>query len=860
MNEQSCNARGCCWNTTLGAADVDTTTTPTNGIPICFYPSQFGYKLDSVARQSDDVVQGALSLFTPYEGPYGSNINNLNMTITAVTNAIVRVKFVDSAKARYEVPVAVPQVTQPRGNPDDDLYAVSYVQAPAPFGLTVTRKASATAVVDTRNIGGLVYEDQFLQLTTRTPSTTAYGLGEHVAPLLLDFDWTTLSLFARDQGTPTGYSNLYGVHPLIVFIEADGAVSGVFLYNSNAMDVALQPTPAMTFRTIGGVLDFFILLGPTIDALMEQYTAIVGRPTMPPYWALGFHLCRWGYNSVNRTAQIVNAMRRAGIPQDTQWNDIDYMNNHLDFTYDPVAFKGLPDFVDDLHAHHQHYVMIVDPGISNAQPKGTYPPYDQGLAQNVFILNASGQPLIGSVWPGTTAFPDFLNPATVAYWSEQVAQFHKTVQFDGLWIDMNEIANFVQGSTVGCPSSPLESPPYMPHIADNMLRAKTICMTARHYHNQLEYNVHSMYGFTETIATRTALETTLQKRTLVISRSSFSGSGSHGGHWLGDNDSTWAAMAASIAGIINFNLFGIPMVGADICGFNGNTNAELCARWMQLGAFYPFSRNHNTIGATDQDPTSLGQQVLEISREVLLLRYSLLPLLYSLFHRAHTTGAPVARSLSSDFPSDPTTHSLDQQFTWGGVLLITPVLHSGDTTVRGYFPQGQWYSIHTGEPVDSSPSQSGRFVILPAPLTVINIHVRGGSIIPTQVPATTTHVARQNPMGLIVALQDGAANGFQFSDDGESLDSLTQGRYSFVWYNATTAANGVGTLKSTVLKSGYINDPPITTLTLFGLSSCPSSVTVNAAHADFTCDSVTRTVAVSNIKVYLTEQFTAQWS
>lgn len=66
--------------------------------------------------------------------------------------------------------------------------------------------------------------------------------------------------------------------------------------------------------------------------------------------------------------------------------DIDYMNNHLDFTYDPKSFAGLPAFVDDLHSHHQHYVMIVDPGISNTQAKGTYPPYDGGLQQGIHSL------------------------------------------------------------------------------------------------------------------------------------------------------------------------------------------------------------------------------------------------------------------------------------------------------------------------------------------------------------------------------------------------------------------------------------------------------------------------------------------
>ena len=79
---------------------------------------------------------------------------------------------------------------------------------------------------------------------------------------------------------------------------------------------------------------------------------------MPPYWGLGFHLCRWGYDNVNNTRAVVDSMRKAGIPQDTQWNDIDYMDGHKDFTYDSNKFAGLPKFVDQLHDEGMHYIVI----------------------------------------------------------------------------------------------------------------------------------------------------------------------------------------------------------------------------------------------------------------------------------------------------------------------------------------------------------------------------------------------------------------------------------------------------------------------------------------------------------------------
>lgn len=165
-----------------------------------------------------------------------------------------------------------------------------------------------------------------------------------MAPLLLPVDWTRITLFTRDQGTPPGYTNLYGVHPFYLNMEPNGDAHGVFLLNSNAMDIILQPTPAITcvchaghsqaplrclcrwaracrapvspwrpcgapltpmvlrcvctpcvclrYRTIGGIIDLYIMTGPSPEAVTAQYHAVIGTAHMPPYWALGFHLCR----------------------------------------------------------------------------------------------------------------------------------------------------------------------------------------------------------------------------------------------------------------------------------------------------------------------------------------------------------------------------------------------------------------------------------------------------------------------------------------------------------------------------------------------------------------------------------------
>ena len=142
---------------------------------------------------------------------------------------------------------------------------------------------------------------------------------------------------------------------------------------------------SMTYQTIGGIFDFWIMIGPTPLDVIQQYSSIVGKPKMPPYWHLGFNQCRWGYHTIQETAAVAQNYKRFNIPLDTMWNDIDYMDSYKDFTTDPVNFPGgdVQDFIDYLHSQGQHYMIIVDPGIK-IEPG--YSAYDIGLSEDVFIM------------------------------------------------------------------------------------------------------------------------------------------------------------------------------------------------------------------------------------------------------------------------------------------------------------------------------------------------------------------------------------------------------------------------------------------------------------------------------------------
>ena len=141
---------------------------------------------------------------------------------------------------------------------------------------------------------------------------------------------------------------------------------------------------------------------------------------------------------------------------------------------------------------------------------------------------------------------------------------------------MNEPSNFADGSDVGCPKTKYDNPPYVPRVLNGKLYAKTLCLSSRQYLSN-HYNLHNMYGHFEAIATYNALKKVKQnKRPFVLTRSTFAGTGQYAAHWSGDNDANWNDLYYSIPNMLNFNMFGISMIGSDICGFSGETTEELC--------------------------------------------------------------------------------------------------------------------------------------------------------------------------------------------------------------------------------------------------------------------------------------------
>ncbi|EGT49350.1 hypothetical protein CAEBREN_09763 [Caenorhabditis brenneri] len=308
---------------------------------------------------------------------------------------------------------------------------------------------------------------------------------------------------------------------------------------------------------------------------------------------------------------VISRNQALGIPLDVPYADIDYMNHYEDFTKGD-NLSGFPAYTQQLHSQGLQLIVIFDPAV-----EVDYASFQRGIDQ---------------IWHQV-------------HKTSRTTVTHLRLPFDGMWIDMNEPSNFdtyssmeeqLATSKLSCPISgadaSLEIPPYPTQAvyqrSGGYLFSKTLCMlgkTARRSRNF--YDTKNLYGWSEARATYQAIPLVTGKRSAVISRSTFPSSGRYGGHWLGDNTARWEDSQTSVIGVMEFNMFGIPYVGSDICGFNGVSNEELCLRWHQFGAFSPFSRDHNSEGMPDQDP-AVWPSVANAAKIALSFRYYYLPFLY----------------------------------------------------------------------------------------------------------------------------------------------------------------------------------------------------------------------------------------
>ncbi len=523
-------------------------------------------------------------------------------------------------------------------------------------------------------------------------------------------------------------------------------------------DVGVDEPETLRLETLGGELDYYIIHSPEPAEIIRTYTQLTGRMSLPPRWSLGYHQCRWSYDSETEVRQLVYQLRQRRIPCDVIHLDIDYMFGFRVFTWNPRRFPDPQKLLSDLAADGFKVVTIIDPGVK-FEPQADYDVYEEGLEKDYFIRTADGKVFHGYVWPGRAVFPDFLRPDVRQWWGDLQRNL-TDVGVAGVWNDMNEPAMNDRpfgdegGHKIFFPTDAPAGPD-----AESTTYAET----------------HNLYGMMMARASREGLDRLRERsRSFVLTRSGYAGVQRWSAVWTGDNHSLWEYLEMSLPMLCNLGLSGVAFVGADIGGFAGDATPEMFARWMQVGMLYPMMRAHSMINTKRHEPWEFGAEVEEICRQYIGLRYQLLPYIYTLFWEAATTGAPILRPLFYHYPNDPKTYEIYDQVLLGSSLMAAPVYRPGVENRIVYLPKGNWYDWWTGK-----LHEGETYILAHAPLEKMPMYIRAGSVIPLAPVMQYVDESPVNELRLLVT--PGKGEWTLYEDDGHTFE-YRQGAWSTTTY------------------------------------------------------------------------------
>lgn len=612
------------------------------------------------------------------------------------------------------------------------------------------------------------------------PGESIYGLGEKTG--FLDRRGRRFEMWNTDRPTHTPDADpLYQSIPFL--IRFDGRVAqGLFLDSSarSLFDLGFAEPGLLGLAAFDEELDLYFIEGPSIAEVVSSYGRLTGRMELPPRWALGFGQSRWSYYPEEAVLGLASRLREDGIPCDSIYLDIDYMDGYRVFSWDLSRFPDPEDLCAKLRASGIRAVTIVDPGVKR---DARYAMYREGCAEGHFCKLPDGSVYHGRVWPGEAAYPDFSRSATREWW----AAAHRELLgrgVSGIWCDMNEPSDFSRGPEADADRRKATVPNEL--LSDEDGSPRPFALT------------HNAYGLDMCRAAARAFE--LHKpgeRPFVLTRAGYAGVQRYAAVWSGDNHSWWEHLAQSLPMLLGMGLSGLAFVGSDAGGFQGDADAELYCRWMELASLTPFFRAHAAIDSRPQEPWAFGAEAESVAREAIRLRYSLLPYIYSLFRAATQDGLPIMRPLVLDFPRDERSRGLCDEFLLGPSLLVAPVLRPGERERLVYLPEGLWYDFYTGE-----AAEGGRSLIAPAPLGRIPLFARSGSVLALAESAAST--AAMDFSHLRLRAYAGAEGSFElYEDDGESL-AYKDGEFSLTRYAITRTAAGEWSLSSERLRDGWM--------------------------------------------------------
>lgn len=587
-----------------------------------------------------------------------------------------------------------------------------------------------------------------------------YGLGDKPVHLNLKGkrfeNWVTDS-YAYGKDTDPIYKTI----PFYIGLHHKKSY-GIFFDNTfrTYFDFAHERRNITSFWAQGGEMNYYFIYGPEMSAVVENYTDLTGKPhQLPPLWALGYHQCKWSYYPESKVKEITNTFRELKIPCDAIYLDIDYMDGFRCFTWNKDYFPDPKRMVKELADNGFKTIVIIDPGIK-IDPK--YPIFTDGLEKGYFCKRADGPYMKGKVWPGECYFPDFTNPEVREWWSELFKELVEEIGVQGVWNDMNE-----------------------PAVMD--VPGKSFPDDVRHDYdgNPCSHRkAHNVYGMQMARATYQGLKKfSYPKRPFVITRAAYAGTQRYTSTWTGDNVATWEHLWIANVQAQRLCMSGFSFAGSDIGGFAEQPNGELYARWIQLGVFHPFCRTHSSGDHGDQEPWAFDENITNIVRKFIEIRYQLLPYLYTTFWRYANEGVPMLKSMVLYDQEDTQTHYRTDEFIFGEKILVCPINEPNAKGRRMYIPQGKWYNFW-----NDKIFKGGKETWVDADIDSMPIFIKEGAVIPKYPIQQYVGEKVIDKVTLDVYFKEGKEQSELYEDAGDGYDYI-KGRFSLRSFNLVGKKN-----------------------------------------------------------------------
>ena len=554
----------------------------------------------------------------------------------------------------------------------------------------------------------------------------------------------------------------------------------------------------LRYETISGRKTYQVIAGNSWYDVMDNYTDLTGKQPMPPRWALGNFSSRFGYHSQDEVEQTIAKFQAANIPVDAVILDLYWFGKTIKGTMgDLQVYKdSFPDFegmISRLKSKGVKTITITEPFILTTSKR-----WDEAVKKEVLAKDSQGNPFTYDFYFGNTGLIDLYNPkAADWFWGLYKNLHHKGVR--GVWGDLGE-----------------------PEVHPKAL-----------YHfNATADEVHNIYGHDWAGLIHKGYKKDFpNERPFILMRAGYSGSQRYGLiPWSGDVNRTWGGLQSQPEIALQMGIQGLGYMHSDLGGFAGpNLDDELYVRWLQYGVFQPIFRPH-AQEEVPSEPVFRSAQAMELSKQAIDLRYSLLPYNYNLVYDNHTKGLPLMRPLFFE-DSNAALNSVSSTYLWGQDFLISPIMEAGQKVKQVHFPStGNWFNFYSGKLHKGGTQKS----IIANP-HYIPTFVRAGAIIPMVDPVQSTDFYNLNKFQLHYYLDNSivTSNRSFYNDDGLLSNPIGKGKYERLNFSLKNKSKQIQLLFDSEQGTNYKASVKKIKIILHNISTRPKRIKFNKAKINF---------------------------